>query len=156
MKTVRVSLHISRQRGDYSSPTNSDLGTYQRDGSTYFARTRRIANTNTHSVRAESLLTKKDGRVARMQIWESQKAFQNSAVKKKVPRCLSQQPGGNIHGFALNGLKVLEGVEMDKGTWLHVATFVRFCLCMKSESIQKNRRKRAISGGTRLKVFIHT
>ena len=39
-----------KQRMAYSLPTNSNLETYQAGGSTYFARHRRIANTNTYSL----------------------------------------------------------------------------------------------------------
>lgn len=69
-----------KQRMAYSLPTNSNLETYQAGGSTYFARHRRIANTNTYSLWG---LDSRMKTTKYIYIYIFISAFQISGVKKK-------------------------------------------------------------------------
>lgn len=104
-----------KQRMAYSLPTNSNLETYQAGGFTYFARYRRIANTNTYSLWGlDSWM--KTTKYIYIYIYIRVPNFRREKKKEgKKSSFPSLWPLGNIHGFILNGLKVLESAEVDKG-----------------------------------------
>lgn len=109
-----------KQRMAYSLPTNSNLETYQAGGSTYFARHRRIANTNTYSLGSRMKTTDYIYIYiylyprSKFQAWKKRKEKKRGKGKKKSSFSSSLWPLGNIHGFILNGLKVLESAKVDK------------------------------------------